>query len=177
MLLILIILHRRDVSRQKKITPTFSINHCHTSLFVPPLTLSASPPRLGTDLASGSGQSGPSGVSEPGLLVWVIAGCVVVLLLVIVVLLVLWRYRHQSRSAPVSQQQPAAVSLDTLTVPKRDSISSDNGSDRSNVVFPLRSSDSMICRHYERVSGEYGAPVYIVQEIMPQSPTNVYYKV
>ncbi|XP_037545923.1 ephrin-B2a-like [Nematolebias whitei] len=128
------------------------------------------------DLGSDSGQSSPSGVSEPGLLVWVITGCVVVLLLVVVVLSVVWRY-HQRRSAPVRQQQPAAVSLDTLTVPKRDSISSDNGSDRSNVVFPLRSSDSMICRHYERVSGEYGAPVYIVQEIMPQSPTNIYYKV
>uniref|UniRef100_A0A3P9QDP5 Ephrin B2 n=1 Tax=Poecilia reticulata TaxID=8081 RepID=A0A3P9QDP5_POERE len=75
-------------------------------------------------------------------------------------------------------QPPASVSLSTLAVPKRDSFSSDNdGSDRSEVVFPLRPSESMICRHYERVSGEYGPPVYIVQEIMPQSPTNVYYKV
>uniref|UniRef100_A0A3B5Q227 Ephrin B2 n=1 Tax=Xiphophorus maculatus TaxID=8083 RepID=A0A3B5Q227_XIPMA len=98
------------------------------------------------------------------------------------VLVVLWRY-YQRRRVPDRQRQqqhqpPASVSLSTLAVPKRDSFSSDNdGSDRSEVVFPLRPSESVICRHYERVSGEYGPPVYIVQEIMPQSPTNVYYKV
>uniref|UniRef100_A0A096LXC7 Ephrin RBD domain-containing protein n=1 Tax=Poecilia formosa TaxID=48698 RepID=A0A096LXC7_POEFO len=97
------------------------------------------------------------------------------LLVIVVVSVVLWRY-HQRCCVP--DQPPASVSLSTLAVPKRDSFSSDNdGSDRSEVVFPLRPSESMICRHYERVSGEYGPPVYIVQEIMPQSPTNVYYKV
>uniref|UniRef100_A0A3Q3BSD1 Ephrin-B2a-like n=1 Tax=Kryptolebias marmoratus TaxID=37003 RepID=A0A3Q3BSD1_KRYMA len=135
---------------------------------------------LGTDSGSGTGQSGPGGVPEPGLLVWVISSCAAALLLIVVVLSVLWR-RRQRRTASNRQQQlqqqSAAVSLSTLAVPKRDSVGSDNGSDRSNVVFPLRPSDSMICRHYERVSGEYGAPVYIVQEIMPQSPTNIYYKV
>uniref|UniRef100_A0A3B5KU83 Ephrin RBD domain-containing protein n=1 Tax=Xiphophorus couchianus TaxID=32473 RepID=A0A3B5KU83_9TELE len=104
------------------------------------------------------------------------------LLVIVVVLVVLWRY-YQRRRVPDRQRQqqhqpPASVSLSTLAVPKRDSFSSDNdGSDRSEVVFPLRPSESVICRHYERVSGEYGPPVYIVQEIMPQSPTNVYYKV
>uniref|UniRef100_A0A3P9QET9 Ephrin B2 n=1 Tax=Poecilia reticulata TaxID=8081 RepID=A0A3P9QET9_POERE len=125
--------------------------------------------------------------SGPGLIVWVISCSLSLLLVIVVVSVVLWWY-HQRRRVPDRQRQqrqqqqphqpPASVSLSTLAVPKRDSFSSDNdGSDRSEVVFPLRPSESMICRHYERVSGEYGPPVYIVQEIMPQSPTNVYYKV
>ncbi|XP_035992487.1 ephrin-B2a isoform X3 [Fundulus heteroclitus] len=130
------------------------------------------------DLGSEAGQAISSG---PGLAVWVISGCSIVLLLIAGVLVALWRY-HRRRRVPDRRQQqrqpPASVSLSTLAVPKRDSISSDNGgSDRSEVAFPLRASESMICRHYERGSGEYGPPVYIVQEIMPQSPTNVYYKV
>uniref|UniRef100_A0A3Q3BIX9 Ephrin-B2a-like n=1 Tax=Kryptolebias marmoratus TaxID=37003 RepID=A0A3Q3BIX9_KRYMA len=137
-------------------------------------------PKSSSDPDSNPIISGPGGVPEPGLLVWVISSCAAALLLIVVVLSVLWR-RRQRRTASNRQQQlqqqSAAVSLSTLAVPKRDSVGSDNGSDRSNVVFPLRPSDSMICRHYERVSGEYGAPVYIVQEIMPQSPTNIYYKV
>uniref|UniRef100_A0A3B3VHW2 Ephrin B2 n=1 Tax=Poecilia latipinna TaxID=48699 RepID=A0A3B3VHW2_9TELE len=127
--------------------------------------------------------------SGPGVIVWVISCSLSLLLVIVVVSVVLWRY-HQRCCVPDPQRQqrqqqqqqphqpPASVSLSTLAVPKRDSFSSDNdGSDRSEVVFPLRPSESMICRHYERVSGEYGPPVYIVQEIMPQSPTNVYYKV
>nr|XP_015808190.2 ephrin-B2a isoform X1 [Nothobranchius furzeri] len=130
---------------------------------------------------SGAGLTKPDDSSDSGLFVWVISSCVIVVLVIITLLVVLWRC-HQRRSVPElqqqQQQQPTAVSLNTLAVPKRDSISSDNiGSDRSDAVFPLRSSESMICHHYERVSGEYGAPVYIVQEIMPQSPTNIYYKV
>lgn len=127
---------------------------------------------------SETGQTNPSGSGgpEPGLFMWVVSGCVILLLVIIILLAVLWRY-HRRRCVPDSQQS-ASVSLNTLAVPKRDSISSDNnGSDRSDVVFPLRASDSMICRHYERVSTDYGPPVYIVQEITPQSPTNIYYKV
>lgn len=33
------------------------------------------------------------------------------------------------------------------------------------------------CPHYEKVSGDYGHPVYIVQDGPPQSPPNIYYKV
>uniref|UniRef100_A0A8C6LBY9 Ephrin B2 n=2 Tax=Nothobranchius TaxID=28779 RepID=A0A8C6LBY9_NOTFU len=136
-----------------------------------------------SNAGSGAGLTKPDDSSDSGLFVWVISSCVIVVLVIITLLVVLWRC-HQRRSVPElqqqqqQQQQPTAVSLNTLAVPKRDSISSDNiGSDRSDAVFPLRSSESMICHHYERVSGEYGAPVYIVQEIMPQSPTNIYYKV
>lgn len=35
----------------------------------------------------------------------------------------------------------------------------------------------MYCPHYEKVSGDYGHPVYIVQEMPPQNPANIYYKV
>ncbi|XP_054473917.1 ephrin-B2a-like [Anoplopoma fimbria] len=131
-----------------------------------------------TDSDSETGQTNPIGVggSEPGLWMWVVCGGVILLVVIIILLVVLWRHR-QRRLVPDSQQS-ASVSLNTLAVAKRDSIGSDyNGSDRSEVVFPLRPSESMICRHYEHVSGDYGPPVYIVQEISPQAPTNLYYKV
>ncbi|XP_078113334.1 ephrin-B2a-like [Sander vitreus] len=130
-----------------------------------------------TDSGSETGQTNPSGSGgpKPGLLMWVVCGGVILLLVIIILLVVLWRHRPR-RCVPDSQQS-ASVSLNTLAVAKRDSIGSDNGSDRSDIVFPLRASDSMVCRHYERVSSDYGPPVYIVQEISPQSPTNIYYKV
>ncbi|XP_039987304.1 ephrin-B2a-like [Xiphias gladius] len=131
-----------------------------------------------TEAGSETGQTNPSGSggSAPGLFMWVFSGCAILLLVIIILLVLLWRHRH--RHCVPESQQSASVSLNTLAVPKRDSISSDNnGSDRSDVVFPLRASDSMVCRHYERVSSDYGPPVYIVQEITPQSPTNIYYKV
>ncbi|XP_070689573.1 ephrin-B2-like [Pempheris klunzingeri] len=129
-----------------------------------------------SETETGQPSPGGSGGPEPGLLMWVVSGCAILLLVIITLLGALWRYRR--RHCAQDRQQSASVSLNTLAVPKRDSISSDNnGSDRSDVVFPLRASDSMICRHYERVSSDYGAPVYIVQEITPQSPTNIYYKV
>uniref|UniRef100_A0A8C2WAH8 Ephrin RBD domain-containing protein n=1 Tax=Cyclopterus lumpus TaxID=8103 RepID=A0A8C2WAH8_CYCLU len=132
------------------------------------------------------GQTNPSGgdgsgsepglLMQPGWLMWVLCGGGIFLLVVIILLVVLWRRRHR-RPVP-DRQQSASVSLNTLAVAKRDSIGSDyNDSDRSDAVFPLRASDSMICRHYERVSSDYGPPVYIVQEITPKSPTNIYYKV
>ncbi|XP_024151627.1 ephrin-B2a [Oryzias melastigma] len=131
------------------------------------------------NLGLDTGQTNPGGISgsRAGLFIWIVSGCVTLLVVITILLVVMWKY-HQRRCVPDRQQQPASLSLNTLAVPKRDSISSDNiGSDRSDIVFPLRASESMICRHYERVSGEYAPPVYIVQEIMPHSPTNVYYKV
>ncbi|XP_061926206.1 ephrin-B2-like isoform X1 [Entelurus aequoreus] len=128
-----------------------------------------------TDAGSEAGQLTPAGNggSRPALLIWVVSACVV-LLLVAGLSLALWKWR----GCGPDRQRSASVSLNTLAVPKRDSISSDNmGSDRSEVVFPLQASDGRLCRHFERVSGDYGAPVYIVKEMAPQSPTNVYYKV
>lgn len=130
-----------------------------------------------TDSGSGAGQtSGSEGPVVSSLLVWVMSGCTLLLVVIVVLVVVLWRY-HRRGCVPESRQS-APISLNTLAAPKRDSFSSDNnGSERSDVVFPLRPSDSMLCRHYERVSCDYGPPVYIVQEIAPQNPTNVYYKV
>uniref|UniRef100_A0A3Q3WY68 Ephrin RBD domain-containing protein n=1 Tax=Mola mola TaxID=94237 RepID=A0A3Q3WY68_MOLML len=123
---------------------------------------------------SGTGQTN----SKSGVFVWVVSACTVLLVVVVALLAALWRCRRRLRRRVPESRQPASISLNTLAVPKRDSISSDNdGSDRSDVVFPLRGSDSMICRHYEPASCDYGPPVYIVQEITPQSPTNIYYKV
>ncbi|CAL1603705.1 unnamed protein product [Knipowitschia caucasica] len=135
-------------------------------------------PRKDKDFASEAGQTSPSGADglDPDLIVWLVSGGVLLLLVIFIVLFVIvWR-RRRGHCVP-NRAQSASVSLNTLTVPKRDSISSDMGSDRSDVVFPLRASDSMICRHFERLSSDYGPPVYIVQEIAPQTPTNIYYKV
>uniref|UniRef100_A0A8C6TVA8 Ephrin RBD domain-containing protein n=1 Tax=Neogobius melanostomus TaxID=47308 RepID=A0A8C6TVA8_9GOBI len=132
-----------------------------------------------TDFASEAGQTNPSGADglDPDLIVWLISGGGLLLLIILIILFVILWKRRRGRCIP-DRQQSSSVSLNTLTVPKRDSISSDNmGSDRSDVVFPLRASDNMICRHFERLSGDYGPPVYIVQEIAPQTPANIYYKV
>lgn len=130
------------------------------------------------DAGSETGQTNPSGGdgTKPGLFMWVVTGCTILLLVIIILSVFLWK--HRRRHCVPDRQQSASVSLNTLAVPKRDSISSDNNdSDRSDVVFPLRASDSMLCRHFERLGSDYGPPVYIVQEITPQSPTNIYYKV
>uniref|UniRef100_A0A8C6TPK8 Ephrin RBD domain-containing protein n=1 Tax=Neogobius melanostomus TaxID=47308 RepID=A0A8C6TPK8_9GOBI len=132
-------------------------------------------PRRGSE----AGQTNPSGADglDPDLIVWLISGGGLLLLIILIILFVILWKRRRGRCIP-DRQQSSSVSLNTLTVPKRDSISSDNmGSDRSDVVFPLRASDNMICRHFERLSGDYGPPVYIVQEIAPQTPANIYYKV
>uniref|UniRef100_A0A8C6TXG6 Ephrin RBD domain-containing protein n=1 Tax=Neogobius melanostomus TaxID=47308 RepID=A0A8C6TXG6_9GOBI len=118
-----------------------------------------------------------SAILRSDLIVWLISGGGLLLLIILIILFVILWKRRRGRCIP-DRQQSSSVSLNTLTVPKRDSISSDNmGSDRSDVVFPLRASDNMICRHFERLSGDYGPPVYIVQEIAPQTPANIYYKV
>ncbi|XP_075876431.1 ephrin-B2a-like isoform X2 [Nelusetta ayraudi] len=144
------------------------------------------PPEKEKDVKDTSSESEPTtpagsdggGPQPDGMFLWVSIACAILLLIIIVSLAVLWRFRYRRRRRIPESQPSASVPLNTLTAPKRDSISSDNnGSDRSDVVFPLRPSDSMLCRHYERVSCDYGPPVYIVQEITPQSPTNVYYKV
>ncbi|XP_028912078.1 ephrin-B3 [Ornithorhynchus anatinus] len=53
-----------------------------------------------------------------------------------------------------------------------------NGAEPGELVIPLRGAgDPPFCPHYEKVSGDYGHPVYIVQDGPPQSPANIYYKV
>ncbi|EGW14884.1 Ephrin-B2 [Cricetulus griseus] len=52
-----------------------------------------------------------------------------------------------------------------------------SGWEPSDVLIPLRTADNVFCPHYEKVSGDYGDPVYIVQEMPPQNPANIYCKV
>ncbi|XP_048338718.1 ephrin-B1 [Sphaerodactylus townsendi] len=100
------------------------------------------------------------------------AGCVIFILIIIflVVLLIKIRKRHRKHT----QQRAAALSLSTLASPK---CSGNAGSEPSDIIIPLRTTENNYCPHYEKVSGDYGHPVYIVQEIPPQSPANIYYKV
>lgn len=100
------------------------------------------------------------------------AGCIIFILIIIflVVLLIKFRKRHRKSS----QQRSAVLSLNTLASPK---CSGNSGSEPSDIIIPLRTNDNNYCPHYEKVSGDYGHPVYIVQEMPPQSPANIYYKV
>lgn len=107
--------------------------------------------------------------SEVALFTGVASGAFVLVVLVIVVLVVFARRRRRKHSAQCSA--PLALH----PIPKRSN--NNNGSERSDIIFPLRASDSYYCPHYEKVSGDYGHPVYIVQEMEPQNPANVYYKV
>lgn len=100
------------------------------------------------------------------------AGCVIFILIIIflVVLLIKIRKRHRKHT----QQRATALSLSTLASPK---CSGNAGSEPSDIIIPLRTTENNYCPHYEKVSGDYGHPVYIVQEMPPQSPANIYYKV
>ncbi|XP_015745593.2 ephrin-B1 [Python bivittatus] len=100
------------------------------------------------------------------------AGCVIFILIIIflIVLLIKIRKRHRKHT----QQRAAALSLSTLASPKG---SGNAGSEPSDIIIPLRTTENNYCPHYEKVSGDYGHPVYIVQEMPPQSPANIYYKV
>ncbi|KAH0630870.1 hypothetical protein JD844_004182, partial [Phrynosoma platyrhinos] len=99
------------------------------------------------------------------------AGCVIFILIIIflVVFLIKVRKRHRKHT----QQRAAALSLSTLASPKG---SGNAGSEPSDIIIPLRTTENNYCPHYEKVSGDYGHPVYIVQEMPPQSPANIYYK-
>ncbi|XP_072837455.2 ephrin-B1 [Pogona vitticeps] len=100
------------------------------------------------------------------------AGCVIFILIIIflVVLLIKIRKRHRKHTQP----RAAALSLSTLASPKG---GGNAGSEPSDIIIPLRTTENNYCPHYEKVSGDYGHPVYIVQEMPPQSPANIYYKV
>uniref|UniRef100_A0A8C2I0X5 Ephrin-B2b n=1 Tax=Cyprinus carpio TaxID=7962 RepID=A0A8C2I0X5_CYPCA len=121
-----------------------------------------------------SGESVGSAGSEVALFAGIASGAVIFIIIIIALVALLHR-RHQKHSAQCTAQLP----LNTL--PKRGSAASggsnNNGSEPSDIIFPLRSSGSMYCPHYEKVSGDYGHPVYIVQEMPPQNPANIYYKV
>ncbi|MCJ8733940.1 hypothetical protein PDJAM_G00229540 [Pangasius djambal] len=99
------------------------------------------------------------------------AGCVIFLILIVLLTVLLIKVRKRSQKP--TQPRPTALSLSTLATPK---IVGSSGSEPSDVIIPLRTENSY-CPHYEKLSRDYGHPVYIVQEMPPQSPANIYYKV
>ncbi|XP_061782280.1 ephrin-B2a [Nerophis lumbriciformis] len=114
--------------------------------------------------------------SGVAIFVSIASGSVIFIIIIIMLVLLLLKYRRRHRKH--SPQHAATLSLSTLATPKRGgSGGNNNGSEPSDIIIPLRTADSVFCPHYEKVSGDYGHPVYIVQEMPPQSPANIYYKV
>ncbi|XP_047440525.1 ephrin-B1 [Mugil cephalus] len=102
------------------------------------------------------------------------AGCIIFLVLILLLVILLIKMRKRSRTNAHSQPRPSALSLSTLSNPKLPGGTA--GTEPSDIIIPLRTENNY-CPHYEKVSGDYGHPVYIVQEMPPQSPANIYYKV
>ncbi|XP_017328895.1 ephrin-B1 [Ictalurus punctatus] len=100
------------------------------------------------------------------------AGCVLILTLIVLLTVLLIKVCKHKKQKP-TQPRPTALSLRTLASPK---IVGSSGSEPSDIIVPLRTENNY-CPYYEKVSGDYGHPVYIVQEMPPQSPANIYYKV
>uniref|UniRef100_A0A3B1KF64 Ephrin-B3 n=1 Tax=Astyanax mexicanus TaxID=7994 RepID=A0A3B1KF64_ASTMX len=120
----------------------------------------------------GEGEQGDEGTvsgSNIALIAGGAGGAAFLLLVAVVIGVVCYR----RRKAKHSETHHPALSLSSMT-PKR---GSGTGVTPSDIIIPLRTSDTAYCPHYEKVSGDYGHPVYIVQEMPPQSPANIYYKV
>lgn len=132
-------------------------------------------PRESIDNDNGGKSSSVIG-SEVAIFVGIASGSVIFIIIIIMLVLLLLKYRRRHRKH--SPQHAATLSLSTLATPKRSGGGgNNNGSEPSDIIIPLRTADSVFCPHYEKVSGDYGHPVYIVQEMPPQSPANIYYKV
>lgn len=132
-------------------------------------------PRESNESDNGGKSSSVIG-SEVAIFVGIASGSVIFIIIIIMLVLLLLKYRRRHRKH--SPQHAATLSLSTLATPKRSGGGgNNNGSEPSDIIIPLRTADSVFCPHYEKVSGDYGHPVYIVQEMPPQSPANIYYKV
>ncbi|XP_060944596.1 ephrin-B2a [Limanda limanda] len=132
-------------------------------------------PRESNDNNNGGKSSSIIG-SDVAIFVGIASGSVIFIIIIIMLVLLLLKYRRRHRKH--SPQHAATLSLSTLATPKRSGGGgNNNGSEPSDIIIPLRTADSVFCPHYEKVSGDYGHPVYIVQEMPPQSPANIYYKV
>ncbi|XP_030613672.1 ephrin-B2a [Archocentrus centrarchus] len=140
------------------------------------LEKTGSPHTEGTDNSRTDGKSSSVMGSEAAIFVAIASGSVILIIIIVVLVLLLLKYRRRHRKH--SPQHAATLSLSTLATPKRSGGGgNNNGSEPSDIIIPLRTADSVFCPHYEKVSGDYGHPVYIVQEMPPQSPANIYYKV
>ncbi|XP_030648911.1 ephrin-B3 [Chanos chanos] len=139
-------------------------------------------PDEGAEESGERGENGSTPMSNVALIAGAAGGGAFLLLVTAIICVVC----YQRRKAKHSETHHPALSLSSLT-PKRGSTAggggasgsggNNNGSEPSDIIIPLRTSDSAFCPHYEKVSGDYGHPVYIVQEMPPQSPANIYYKV
>ncbi|CAL8243589.1 unnamed protein product [Lota lota] len=124
--------------------------------------------------------SGTAGKGEDGMgvLLGVVSGGLVLVFSTGVLVVCVWRRCPQRSEDRLRSPPPSSLPLHPLQhMAKRDSTSSEDPDPQAQLVFPLRGSEGALCRHYQRVSGDYGAPVYIVEEVPPQSPTHIYYKV
>ncbi|EGW08101.1 Ephrin-B2 [Cricetulus griseus] len=92
------------------------------------------------------------------LLAGITSGCIifVVIIITLVVLLLKYRRRHLKHSPQ-----------HTITSKRG---CNNYGWEPSDVILPLRTADNVFCPHYEKVSRDYGHPVYIMQDMPPQSP-------
>ncbi|MXQ89744.1 hypothetical protein E5288_WYG011519 [Bos mutus] len=157
---------RSDPTRRPELEAGTSGRSSTTSPFVKPNSGSS------TD-GSSAGHSGSNILgSEVALFAGIASGCIIFIVIIITLVVLLLKYRRRHRKH--SPQHTATLSLSTLATPKRGG--NNNGSEPSDIIIPLRTADSVFCPHYEKVSGDYGHPVYIVQEMPPQSPANIYYK-
>ncbi|XP_075855344.1 ephrin-B1 isoform X1 [Microcebus murinus] len=100
--------------------------------------------------ASGGGSGDPDDFfnSKVALFAAVGAGCVIFLLIIIflTVLLLKLRKRHRKHT----QQRAAALSLSTLASPKGGSGTA--GTEPSDIIIPLRTTENNYCPHYEKLS-------------------------
>ncbi|XP_062250131.1 ephrin-B1 [Platichthys flesus] len=131
------------------------------------------PDTMNQDQGSSSNSDSIFG-SKMGLFLAIGAGCIIFLLLILLLVILLIKMRKRARKNAHSQPRPSALSLSTLSNPKMPGGTA--GTEPSDIIIPLRTENNY-CPHYEKVSGDYGHPVYIVQEMPPQSPANIYYKV
>ncbi|KAM3927294.1 ephrin-B3 [Leptodactylus fuscus] len=123
--------------------------------------------------ATKTGENGPLPNSHVPLVAGAAGGAV---LLLLVFGVVGWAC-HKRRQAKHSDTRHPPLSLGSITSPKRGG-GNNNGHEPSDIIMPLRPSEGgAFCPHYEKVSGDYGHPVYIVQDMASQSPANIYYKV
>ncbi|XP_018106096.1 ephrin-B3 L homeolog isoform X2 [Xenopus laevis] len=122
--------------------------------------------------ATKTGENGPLPISHVPLVAGAAGGAALLLLVFGVVGWVC----HRRRQAKHSDTRHPPLSLGSITSPKRGG--NNNGHEPSDIIMPLRPSEAgAFCPHYEKVSGDYGHPVYIVQDMASQSPANIYYKV
>lgn len=137
-------------------------------------SLFLSPDQVNPDQGGSSAKSDSILDSKVAVFSFIGAGCIIFLLLILLLVILLIKMRKRARKNAHSQPRPSALSLSTLSNPKLPGGTA--GTEPSDIIIPLRTENNY-CPHYEKVSGDYGHPVYIVQEMPPQSPANIYYKV